>query len=95
MNWIPSGGIVIVSQEDGSREWPAGTIITGKDRLEDLIAEVHPAFVKYGDFARERALTFVSKMNPYVHQVKEDGSIIYRAEKGKPILIPLIKFIAQ
>jgi hypothetical protein len=95
MNWIPSGGIVIVSQEDGSREWPAGTMITGKDRLDDLIAEVHPVFVKYGDFARERALTFVSKMNPYIHQVKEGNSIIYRAEKDKPILIPLIKFIAQ
>ncbi len=95
MNWIPSGGIVIVSQEDGSEEWPEGTILTEKDRLEDLIAEVHQVFVKYSDVARERALTFVSKMNPYVHQVKENESIIYRAEKGKPILIPLIKFIAQ
>jgi Glycosyl hydrolases family 2, sugar binding domain/Glycosyl hydrolases family 2/Glycoside hydrolase family 2 C-terminal domain 5/Glycosyl hydrolases family 2, TIM barrel domain len=95
MNWIPSGGTVIVSQESSINDWPKGTLITDKDELPDLIAIVYPVFEKYSDEARERALTFVSKMNPYVHQEKTGDRIVYRAEKGKPILIPLQKFIAQ
>jgi len=95
MNWIPSGGIVVISQEDGATKWPAGTIVTDKDELPDLISAVYPVFANYSNDARERALTFVSKMNPYVHQVKENGRTFYRAEKGAPILIPLIKFISQ
>lgn len=103
MNWIPSGGIVIVSQDAGGRTWPRGTVITNKTRLEDLIAAVHPVFSKYNDEARERALSFVGKMNPNVKSatVKEivNGteieSIIYIAEKGKPVLIPELKFISQ
>jgi hypothetical protein len=34
-------------------------------------------------------------MNPYVHQEKSAAGIIYRAERDKPVLIPLQKFIAQ
>jgi hypothetical protein len=95
MNWIPSGGTVVISQEGDVPEWPRGTIITPKDELPDLIAVVYPIFSQYSPEARERALTFVSKMNPYVHQEKTASGIIYRAERGKPILIPLQKFIAQ
>jgi len=94
MNWIPSGGTVVVCREDDTK-WPTGTVIAGKDELPDIIAAVYPVFENYSNEARERALTFVSKMNPYVHQVKENGRIIYRAEKGKAILVPLIKFISQ
>jgi len=95
MNWIPSGGIVVISRDKEGVEWPQGTVITDKDELDDLIATVHPVFVKYSNEARERALTFVSKMNPYVHQQKDASGIIYIAEKGKPVLIPLLKFISQ
>jgi hypothetical protein len=95
MNWIPSGGTVIVSQESSVNNWPKGTLITDKDELPDLIAAVYPVFVNYNYAARERALTFVSKMNPYVHQEKSAAGIIYRAERDKPVLIPLQKFIAQ
>ncbi len=95
MNWIPSGGTVVISQDGSSTAWPKGTIITDKDELPDLIAAVYPVFVKYSDEARERALTFISKMNPYVHQEKGATGAIYKAEKGKPILIPLLKFISQ
>ena len=103
MNWIPSGGIVVISQDPGGKSWPRGTVVTNKSRLEDLIAAVHPVFVKYNNEARERALTFVGKMNPYVkvETIKEivNGAevtrIIYNAEKGKPILIPELKFISQ
>ncbi len=103
MNWIPSGGIVIVSQDAGGRTWPKGTVITNKTRLDDLIAAVHPVFSKYNSEARERALTFVGKMNPSVTSATvreivngtEVESIIYTAEKGKPILVPELKFISQ
>jgi hypothetical protein len=103
MNWIPSGGIVIISQDPGGKSWSRGTVITNKSRLEDLIAAVHPVFTKYNNEARERALTFVGKMNPYVkvETIKEvvNGAevvrMIYTAEKGKPVLIPELKFISQ
>lgn len=103
MNWIPSGGIVVVSQDAGGRTWPRGTVITNKTRLEDLIAAVHPVFSRYNNEARERALTFVGKMNPNVKSATvrefvngtEIERIIYTAEKGKPVLIPELKFISQ
>ncbi len=95
MNWIPSGGTVVISKDGSIADWPAGTVITDRDELPDLITAVYPVFTQYSPEARERALTFVSKMNPYVHQEKEAAGIIYRAEKGKPILIPLQKFISQ
>ena len=95
MNWIPSGGTVIISQESDINNWPKGTLITSKDELPDLISAVYPVFAKYSEEARERALTFVSKMNPYVHQEQGPSGIIYRAERGKPVLIPLQKFISQ
>ncbi|MBN2863156.1 MAG: beta galactosidase jelly roll domain-containing protein [Bacteroidales bacterium] len=103
MNWIPSGGIVIVSQEKGGRNWPRGTITTIRTELGDLITAVHPVFSKYSREAKERALTFVSKMNPYVTAITKkeiiDGnevtSVTYTVERGKPILIPEIKFISQ
>ncbi len=95
MNWIPSGGTVIVSQESTVNNWPRGTLITDKDELPDLITAVYPLFPKYSEEARERALIFVSKMNPYVHAEISDGVTVYKAERGKPVLIPLQKFIAQ
>ncbi|MCJ7447661.1 MAG: DUF4982 domain-containing protein [Bacteroidales bacterium] len=106
MNWIPSGGTVVVSQEGNTPSWPKGTIVTGKNDLADLITEVYPVFLKYNEEAKERALTFISKMNPYIQIIsvsdqsregdeKKITKISYTAEKGKPILIPLIKFITE
>ena len=59
--------------------------------------------VSYSNEARERALIFISKMNPYVKVTKisriKDGEsvtdISYTAEREKPVLIPLIKFISE
>jgi hypothetical protein len=62
--------------------------------------------VNYDADARERALTFTGKMNPYItvksvsDQSREGDKekkteVTYTVEKGKPILIPLIKFISQ
>jgi hypothetical protein len=54
--------------------------------------------------ARERALTFIAKMNPYVRKTELDAinskgekvtNVTFSAEKDKPILIPLYKFIAE
>jgi hypothetical protein len=106
LNWIPSGGTVVVSQEGNIPAWPRGTILTSKTALYDLITTVYPVFAKYSDDARQRALTFISKMNPYivVKEVSEQSregdqkkvtTVTYTAEKGKPILIPLIKFISE
>ncbi|MCU0472702.1 MAG: DUF4982 domain-containing protein [Bacteroidales bacterium] len=106
LNWIPSGGTVLISQEGSAPVWPKGTIVTSKTELADLIAVVYPVFVNYSEDAKERALSFTSKMNPYII-VKESGeqsregdqtkkiTVSYAAEKGKPILIPLIKFISE
>jgi len=106
MNWIPSGGTVVISQDGSLPSWPKGTIITNKTDLAQLITLVYPVFVNYDADARERALTFTGKMNPYItvksvsDQSREGDKekkteVTYTAEKGKPILIPLIKFISQ
>ena len=88
-----------MSQDGNLPSWPKGPVITNKTNLPDLIAAVYPVFTKYSDEARERALIFVGKMNPYVKQVSsgegDKVTITYTAEKGRPILIPLIKFISE
>ncbi len=102
LNWIPSGGTVVISQNDKLPVWPKGTVITAKTDLADLITAVHPVFVKYSPEAKERALAFIGKMNPYViisetSEVKDGKKITnltYTVERSKPILIPLIKFIS-
>jgi hypothetical protein len=103
LNWIPSGGTVVVSQSDKVPVWPKGTIITTKTDLADLITAVHPVFAKYSPEAKERALIFITKMNPFIKisetSEAKDGKKVtnfaYKAEKSKPILIPLIKFISE
>jgi hypothetical protein len=56
--------------------------------------------------AKERALIFISKMNPYIHapsvsyQNREgdnikQNNVSFNAEKGQPILVPLLKFISE
>ena len=106
LNWIPSGGTVLISQTGPVSAGIKGAMVTGKQELADIIAVVYPAFRNFSDEGRERALIFISKMNPYIHvsaaseqNTEGDKSIItkitYTAEKEKPILIPLLKFIAE
>ena len=99
LNWIPSGGLVIVAQDGSLPAWPDGTVITNKTALYDLITTVYPVFDRYSDDAKLRALTFISKMNPYIDVMEvgkgDSARTTYTAEKGKPILIPLIKFISE
>jgi hypothetical protein len=93
-----------VSQAKQPTAWPKGTIITDKTLLQDLITNVHPQFPGFSDEAKERALVFIAKMNPYVKVIipvesgsagKASGRITYIVESDKPILIPLYKFIAE
>jgi beta-galactosidase len=106
LNWIPSGGTVVIYQEGSGVTWPKGTIVTPKKELADLIALVHPGFVNFSAEAKERALIFISKMNPYIHvnavsvqssegNKEKTTTISYTAEKGLPVLIPLLKFISE
>jgi len=99
LNWIPSGGTVVVVPEDNSNVTLKGAIISMKSSLTDVIAAVYPQFSNFSPEAKDRALLFIGKANPYVRQeiVEQNGkqTILYTAEKGQPILIPLLKFISE
>jgi len=106
LNWMPSGGIVVISSNKSVVGYPKGTIATTKTELRDIIALVYPVFPSFSAEAKERALTFISKMNPYIHVSAISGNrddtnngvlanISYTAEQGQPILIPLLKFISE
>jgi len=130
LNWIPSGGTVVIVQDENAvpnanlkgaiftKSTELADIIsvvypqfvkfshTKSTELADIISVVYPQFVKFSQEARERALVFISKANPYVHvsSVSEQSregdkekqtNVSYTAEKGQPILIPLLKFISE
>jgi hypothetical protein len=95
---------VVISNAGENIPAVKGAVMTSKTELSDIIAIVHPGFPKFSDEAKERALIFISKMNPYVIQTtlsekdmdgKTVTTISYKAEKGQMILIPLLKFIAE
>ena len=99
LNWIPSGGNVVIVQDElpvDINPSNKGIIYTKSTGLEQIISAVYPQFEKFSPEARERALIFTSKANPYVH-VSSEGitKTTYTAEKGQPILVPLLKFISE
>lgn len=104
LNWIPSGGTVVIFNDGGKVPAVKGAIMTPKSDLQDLIAVVYPNFVNFSAEAKERALIFISKANPYILTTSAlvtgpDNNKItklsYKAEKGQPIVIPLLKFIQE
>ncbi len=105
MNWIPSGGTVVYSVGRDTSGYPEGIKTSESTDLSDLIELVYPVYSKFSDVAKSRALSFISRMNPYVRQVyndskssgedKNEASFTYKAAKGKPVLIPELKFIAE
>jgi hypothetical protein len=96
LNWIPSGGTVVIVADVIPDSGVKGTIYTTKQALEDIISAVYPQFARFSAEARERALVFTSKANPYIHVDNGSGQgITYTAEKGQPILVPLLKFISE
>ena len=105
LNWIPSGGTVVIVQDEKQPPLVKGVIYTRKNELSEIITVVYPQFVNFSQEARERALAFISKANPYVHPAQANGqqaagntdkqNIPIIAEPGQPILIPLIKFLSE
>jgi beta-galactosidase len=105
LNWIPSGGTVVEVQDEIPVSGNKGVLYTKNKGLAEIISTVYPKFANFSAEAKERALKFTSKMNPYVHAVTYDqnpggdnskqNTISYSAEKGQPILVPLLKFISQ
>ena len=100
LNWIPSGGTVVYVQNDKPESGMKGAVVTKNTGLTEIIATVYPQFFNFSIEAKERALLFTSKVNPYVHSMEtrgneKSGGVSYIAERGKPILIPLLKFISE
>jgi hypothetical protein len=106
LNWIPSGGTVVIVQDETTNTGQKGVVFTKKTALPDIIKVIYPQFAKFSTDARERALIFISKMNPCVHIKYSNGGSItrqmdpindveYIAEKGQSILIPEYKFISE
>lgn len=103
LNWIPSGGTVVYYSDELKASPAKGTLVTPKRELTELITLVHPSFAQFSAEAKSRAIEFISRMNPYVHaDVKTDiidGKKVTTtkllAEKNRPVLIPLLKFIAE
>jgi beta-galactosidase len=106
LNWIPSGGVVVVVQNENTNTNLKGIIFTRNTRLAEIISIVYPQFVNFSEEAKERALIFISKMNPYIKvsflseqsiegDKKNITNVSYTAEKGQPILIPALKFINE
>lgn len=96
LNWIPSGGTVVIVQTETPMTAMKGIIYTKNRNLEEIISAVYPQFAKFSQEAKDRALIFTSKANPYVHATSVNGQkAIYTAEIGQPILVPLIKFISE
>jgi len=105
LNWIPSGGTVVIVQDDRQPAAVKGVIYTRKSELSDIIAVVYPQFVNFSREAKVRALTFISKANPYVHPAQSNAAqpadnadksdVSFVAEPGRPVLIPLLKFLSE
>jgi beta-galactosidase len=97
LNWIPSGGTVVIVRNEKPPNGAKGIIYTKNPDLEQIISVVYPQFANFSMEAKERALVFISKANPYIHMSSsgEKSKISYIAETGQPILIPLLKFISE
>jgi hypothetical protein len=97
LNWIPSGGTVVIAQNEKPSPAVKGIVYTNNTDLEKIISVVYPQFANFSHEAKDRALVFISKANPYIHinSTGEQSSVTYTAEKGQPILIPLLKFISE
>ncbi len=95
LNWIPSGGQVVIVQDERTKTGIKGVIYTKKTDLSDIITLIYPQFATFSEFGRERALTFINKMNPYIDEMKAGQAPVYSARPGEMILIPLYKFISE
>ena len=105
LNWIPSGGAVVIITDGTPDKVQKGIVFTKQTALHDIIKVVYPQFGKFSEEAKERALIFISKINPDIQvrytdnssadNRKPAGSVSYIVEKGVPVLIPEYKFISE
>jgi hypothetical protein len=106
LNWIPSGGVVVIVQDETTVTSQKGIVFTKQTGLPEIIKAVYPQFSKFSPDAKERALIFISKMNPSVHVRLSNEStdspggdmvngVIYSVDKGQAVLIPEYKFISE
>lgn len=98
LNWMPSGGTVVIVQDENTKTGVKGVVYSKKESLPDIITTVYPQFATFSEDGKERALTFIAKMNPYVYATSTadgSGAVSYMAEKGEMLLIPLYKFISE
>ncbi len=103
-NWIPSGGTVVIVQKENTATNLKDVVYTKNSGLEQVICAVYPQFANFSKEAKERALLFIGKVNPFIHIVQQgtqshdnlnNTNVSYIVEKGQPILIPLLKFISE
>jgi hypothetical protein len=105
LNWIPSGGTVVIVTDETMGKVQKGAVFTKLTELQDIINVVYPGFAKFSEEAKDRALIFISKMNPDIQvrypdnssadNGKPAGSVSYFVKKGVPLLIPEYKFISE
>jgi len=102
LNWIPSGGVVVVVADDKTIRNQAGVIYSKENDLQSLIQKVYPQFGSFSLEGRERALLFIAKMNPALHSMtvpSKPGEMakipVFTADKGEPVLIPDLRFISE
>ena len=106
LNWIPSGGTVVIVPTENTNTVIKGVIFAKQTGLAEIISAVYPQFLKFSEEAKERALIFISQMNPYVHitrsvdQSREGAkeivtNITYTAEKGQTDFDSVTEIIAE
>ena len=64
LNWIPSGGTVVMVQDEKTNTGLKGIVLTKSSGLVEIICVVYPQFANFSQEAKERALGFISKANP-------------------------------
>ncbi len=106
LNWIPSGGVVVIVTDEALYKGQKGVVCTKRTSLPDIIKVVYPQFDRFSEEAKDRALIFISRMNPDIHvrysawsdsgeSQMRPGTASYIVEKGVPVLIPEYKFISE
>jgi hypothetical protein len=100
LNWIPSGGVVVIVPAENSRTMQKGVIYAKDTSLNSIIKTVYPQFGNFSEDGRERALLLIDRMNPAVHSAVSRGNdgkpvTVFTAERGEPVLVPEFKFISE
>ena len=53
LNWIPSGGVVVIVQNEATNTSQKGIVFTRQTALPDIIKVIYPQFAKFSSDARE------------------------------------------